>query len=82
MAGAVCVLWAAPSRGVTEVTGIGGGVSVVRREGVGYKETMLKVCATTEISVFSLGLQEIPAYQLKLPGRKQKDFFLCIYFRK
>ena len=29
-----------------------------------------------------LGLQEIPAYQLKLPGRKQKEFFLCIYFRK
>ena len=44
MAGALCVHWAAPCRGVTEVTGIGGGVSVMRRmRGVGYKERMLSL---------------------------------------
>ena len=41
----------------------------------GWAETKTKVCARTEISVFNFGPQEIPAYWLKLPGRKQKDFF-------
>ena len=33
----------------------------------------LKLCAITEIPVFALGLPEIPAYRLQMPGRKQDD---------
>ena len=38
----------------------------------GWAETKTKVGARTEIWVFGLGLQEIPPYRLKLPGRKEK----------
>ena len=48
----------------------------------GWAETKTKVCARTEISVFNFGPQEIPAYWLKLPGRKQKDFISLHLFQK
>ena len=48
----------------------------------GWAETKTKVCARTEISVFAFGLQEIPAYRLKLPGRKQKELFSLHLFQK
>ena len=48
----------------------------------GWAETKTKVGARTEILVLGLGLQEIPAYQLKLPGRKQKELLSLHLFQK
>ena len=47
-------------------------VLLCHASGRGWAETKTKVGARTEILVFGLGLQEIPAYGLKLTGRKQK----------